>query len=79
MDLKMIHFKLQPQLQEVNKSFALQWRHDEHDGVSNHQLYDCLPNRLFKAQIKENMKAPRYWPLWGEFTGDRWILRTQGQ
>ena len=25
------------------------------------------------AQIKENIKAPRHWPLLGEFTGDRWI------
>ena len=24
------------------------------------------------------MKAPRHWPLWGEFTGDRWIPRTKG-
>ena len=34
-------------------------------------------NRLFtqpfiQAQIKENIKAPRHWPLCGEFTGDRW-------
>ena len=26
-----------------------------------------------------NIKAPRHWPLCGEFTGDRWILRTKGQ
>ena len=25
------------------------------------------------------IKAPRYWPLCGEFTGDRWIPRTNGQ
>ena len=31
------------------------------------------------AQIKENIKAPRHWPLWGEFTGDRWIPRAKGQ
>ena len=31
------------------------------------------------AQIKENIKAPRQWPLCGEFTGDRWIPRTNGQ
>ena len=37
---------------------------------SNHQHHDCLLNRLFKAQIKETIKAPHYWPLWGEFTGD---------
>ena len=34
---------------------------------------------LIHAQIKENTKAPRHWPLWGEFTGDRWISRTKGQ
>ena len=26
-----------------------------------------------KTQIKENLKALRHWPLWGEFTGDRWF------
>ena len=31
------------------------------------------------AMIKENIKAPRRWPLCGEFTGDRWIPRTNGQ
>ena len=35
-------------------------------------------SRLFtqpfiQAQIKENIKALRHWPLWGEFTDDRWI------
>ena len=58
---------------------TLQWRHNERDGISNHQPRDCLFNRLFKAQIKENIKAPRHWPSWGEFTGDRWIPRTKGQ
>ena len=29
--------------------------------------------------IKDNIKAPRHWPLWGEFTGDRWIPRKKGQ
>ena len=32
-----------------------------------------------QAQIKENTKAPRHWPLREEFTGDRWIPRTKGQ
>ena len=41
-------------------------------------------SRLFtqafiQAQIKENIKAPRHWPLCGEFRGDRWIPRTNGQ
>ena len=54
---------------------ALQRRYNGHDGVSNHHPHDCLLNRLFKAQIKENIKAPRHWSLWWEFTGDRWIQR----
>ena len=41
-------------------------------------------SRLFtqsyvQAQIKENINAPRHWPLLGEFIGDRWIPRTKGQ
>ena len=31
--------------------------------------------QFIRAQIKENIKVPRHWPLCGEFTGDRWIPR----
>ena len=31
-------------------------------------VYSCK-----QAQFKENIKAPRHWPLCGEFTGGRWI------
>ena len=34
---------------------------------------------FIQAQIKQNIKAPSRWPLWGEFTGDRWIPLTKGQ
>ena len=34
---------------------------------------------VIQAQIKENIKALRLWPLCGKFTGDRWIPRTNGQ
>ena len=57
----------------------LQWHHNGCDGVSNHQSHDCLLNRFIQAQIKENIKAPHHWPLWGEFTDDRWIPHTKGQ
>ena len=61
-------------------TFTLQWHHNGHDGVSNHQPLHCVLNRLFiRAKIKENIKAPRHWPLCGEFTGGRWIPRTNGQ
>ena len=32
-----------------------------------------------QAQIKENIKAPRHWPLWGKSNGDRWSPLTKGQ
>ena len=44
--------------------------HNERDGVSNLQPDECLLNRLFKAQIIENIKALLHWPLGGKFTGD---------
>ena len=62
-------------LTACNLHCPLQWRHNECDGVSNHQPHDCLLNRLFK----DNIKAPRHWPLCGEITGDQWIPRTNGQ
>ena len=46
-------------------SYSLQWRHIQHDGVSNHQPHDCSLNCFFKLQIKENIKAPHHWLLWG--------------
>ena len=41
----------------------------------------CRPcDRSFiRAQIQENIKAPRHWPLCREFTEDGWNLRTNGQ
>ena len=38
-----------------------------------------ITSLTIQAEIKENIKAPRHWPLWGEFTGDRWIAPTKGQ
>ena len=38
-----------------------------------------LTQPIIQTQIKENIKASHDWPLCGEFTGDRWIPRTNGQ
>ena len=41
---------------KVEKSyghFALQWRHNEHNGVSNNRRLDCLLNRLFRRRSKK--------------------------
>ena len=50
---------------------TLQWRYNGRNCVSNHQPHDCLL-KFFQAQIKENIKAPRHWPV-AEFTADRWL------
>ena len=34
----------------------LQWRHNDHDGVSNHQPHGCLLNHLFRCRWKETSK-----------------------
>ena len=53
--------------------------------TDNFQLgFTLEASRLFtqpfiQTQIKENIKAPRHWPLCGEFSRGRWIPRTNGQ
>ena len=37
-------------------SYSLQWRHNGRDGVSNHQPYDCLLDRLFRRISKKTPK-----------------------
>ena len=34
----------------------LQWRHKDHDDVSNHKPHDCLLNRLFKRRSNKTSK-----------------------
>ena len=46
-------------------TISLQWRHNECDDVSN--------------QRKENIRALRHWPLWGDSTVDRRNPLTKGQ
>ena len=37
-------------------SQSLRWRHNEHDGVSNHQPHHCFLNRLFRRRSKKTSK-----------------------
>ena len=39
-----------------SSSATLQWRHNGHDGVSNHQPNDCLLNCLFRRRSKKTSK-----------------------
>ena len=56
---------------------TLQWRHNERDGVSNHQPYDCLLNRLFRRGSKKTPKLRATGlcagnsPVTGEFPAQR--------
>ena len=62
-------------LARVNLCFtrSLQWRHNGHDGVWNHQPHDCLLNRLFRRKWKKTSKlrvtglCARNSPVTGEF------------
>ena len=40
----------------ISSFFPLQWRHNEHDNVSNHEPHDCLLNRLFGRRSKKTSK-----------------------
>ena len=57
--------------------FALQWRHNGRDGVSNHQHHDCLLNRLFRCRSKKTSKlrvtglCAGNSPVTGEFPAQR--------
>ena len=58
-------------------SLSLQWRHNGHDSISNHQPHDCLLNRLYRHRSKKTSKlrvtglcagnspvsSPHKWPV----------------
>ena len=51
-------------------------RHRQYNDVMSAMALLIANSRLFAqsfihAQINENIKIPRHWPLWEEFTGDR--------
>ena len=56
---------------------SLQWRHNEHDGVSNHQPHDYLLDRLFRRRSKKTSKlrvtglCVGNSPVTGEFPAQR--------
>ena len=54
----------------------LHWRHNDHDGVSNHQPHGCLLNRLFRRRSKKTSKL-RVTGLCAGNSPDRWIPRTK--
>ena len=56
---------------------ALQWRHNECNGISNHQPHDCLLKQLFRLRSKKTSKlhviglCAGNSPVTGEFLAQR--------
>ena len=50
----MLHYKIVNVRGQCYQS--LHWRHNEHDGVSNHQTHGYLLNRLFRRRSKKTSK-----------------------
>ena len=44
------------QIGEISFEVSLHWRHNYHDGVSNHQPHGCLFNRSFRRRSKKTSK-----------------------
>ena len=59
----------------------LQWRHNEHDGVSNHYPHGCLLNSLYRRRSKKtsNLRVTGLCegssPVTGEFPAQRVVTR----
>ena len=60
---------------------TLQWRHNDHDDVSNHRPHVCLLNRLFRRRSKKTSKlrvtglCAGNSPVTGEFATQRPVTR----
>ena len=48
--------KIQLQSTLLITNTSLQWRHNDHDGVSNYQPHGCLLNRSFRRRSKKTSK-----------------------
>ena len=57
--------RMSPNSQMSCSGISLQWHHNECDGISNHWRLDLFTQPFVQAEIKEDIRAPRHWPLWG--------------
>ena len=56
--------------QSILMKVPLQWRHTEHNGVSNHHRLECLLNRLFRRRSMEISKLH----VTGLYEGDSLVI-----
>ena len=61
-------------------SHTLQWPHNGRDSVSNHQPHGCLlESSVYSDADQRKHQSSASLAFVREFTGDRWIPRTNGQ
>ena len=71
------HYHIHQNIMRWCRVLTLRWRHDERDGVSNHQPHHCLLNRLFGRRSKKTSKlrvtglCAGNSPVTGEFLAQR--------
>ena len=59
----------------ITQKITLQWRHNERDGVWNHQPHDCLHNRLFRRRKLQSSESLAFvpgihrWPVNSPYKG----------
>ena len=69
--------KFGPRIYISKSNWSLQWRHNEHEGVSHHRRLDYLLCRLFKRRWEEKSKlhvtglCEGNSPVTGEFSAQR--------
>ena len=61
-NLAMSRHRCIPRVHDTDR-YTILWGHNELDGISNHQPYDCLLNRLFGRRSKKTSKL-RVTGLW---------------
>ena len=66
------HHQVDFPIQTFRCNYALQWRHNGRDGVSNHQRLECLFNRLFSRRSKKTWKLR----ITGLCGGIRWPVNS---
>ena len=65
-----IHHTVRPvKTQSIIHKCALLWRHNDRDGVSNHQPHDCLLNRYSGADQRKHQSSPSMAFVWGIHRG----------
>ena len=53
----------------ATRHYNVEWRHNGHDGVSNHQPHEFLLNRLFRLDQRKHQSSASLALVWGSHRG----------